>query len=67
MQMLFVEKEENSSLVEQFEKVFLDRDVEICSFGEQLQFLKEEKDEVRQRFVENREENQNLKVFLEQF
>lgn len=65
--MLFVEKEENSSLVEQFEKVFLDRDVEICSFGEQLQFLKEEKDEVRQRFVENREENQNLKVFLEQF
>lgn len=65
--MLFVEKEENSSLVEQFEKVFLDRDVEIGSFGEQLQFLKEEKDEVRQRFVENREENQNLKVFLEQF
>ena len=66
IQTLCAEKEESSSLVEQFEKVLLERDAEICSLGEQLRSLSEEKDEVNQKLAENRAENQNLKVVLEQ-
>ena len=63
---LLAEKEESSSLVEQFEKVLLERDVEISSLGEQLQALDERRNEVNQKLVENREENQNLRALLEQ-
>ena len=66
IQTLLEEKEESNNLVEQFEKVLLERDAEISSLGEHLHSLTEEKNEVSQKLVESREENQNLKALLEQ-
>lgn len=66
VQKLLSEKEETSSLVEYYEKRILERDAEISTLGEQFQSLEEERQEIDQKFSENRAENQNVKAVLEQ-
>ena len=66
VQKLLSEKEETSSLVEYYEKQILERDAEISTLGEQFQSLEEERQEIDQKFSENRAENQNVKAVVEQ-
>ena len=63
---LLSEKEQNSSLVEKYEKLLLERDAELNSINEQFQCLSETQEECTRKLAEHQAENLSVKEQLEQ-